>query len=128
MSIRHEASIREVSRDYYQKLGAHIALLRKTCGITQAELARAIGVSQQAIFAYELGERRVSVLVLTRISRFFSIPVQELLAMAQPVREIKSKVSPGALHRAAQLQTLSKTEQRFVGRIIDTLEAAANRR
>ena len=32
--------------------------------MTQAELARALKVSQQTVFAYELGDRRVSVLML----------------------------------------------------------------
>lgn len=127
MSIAQKASIKEVSRAYYKKLGAHIASLRKARGLTQAELARAIGVSQQAVFAYELGQRRVSVLLLTRISRLFSMSVQELVALARPVRVTESKVSFRALRHAQQLQALSKTQQRFVARIIDTLEAANQR-
>lgn len=51
--IKHE------SRVYSKALGAYIARLRKEQGMTQAELARGIGVSQQAVFVYELGERRV---------------------------------------------------------------------
>lgn len=47
----------------------------KAIGKTQAELARAIGVSQQALFAYELGERRTSVLVLAKIAKVFAVPV-----------------------------------------------------
>ena len=44
--------MKQESHSYYKALGAHIALLRKSRGMTQAELARAIGVSQQAVFAY----------------------------------------------------------------------------
>lgn len=97
-------------------------MLRKARGLTQAELARAIGVSQQAVFAYELGERRVSVLLLTKIARVFSISVGELVGMARPVRALKSKVSPRAMRHAERLQRLTKTQQRFVIRIIDVLE------
>lgn len=45
--------IKQESRAYFKALGAHVMTLRKSRGITQAELARAIGVSQQAVFAYE---------------------------------------------------------------------------
>ncbi len=47
--------IKQESRAYFKALGAHVTTLRKAQGMTQAELARAIGVSQQAVFAYELG-------------------------------------------------------------------------
>jgi DNA-binding XRE family transcriptional regulator len=39
--------------------------------MTQAELARALGVSQQTVFAYELGDRRVSVLIVAKLVRIF---------------------------------------------------------
>lgn len=113
--------IRAESRAYFKALGAHICLMRKSRGFTQAELARAIGVSQQAVFAYELGERRVSVLLLTKIARVFSVSVEELTGMARPVRVPKRRVSPRAIRHAQRLQALTKTEQRFVVRIIDTL-------
>ena len=47
------------SRAYFRALGKHITELRKEIGMTQAELARALKVSQQTVFAYELGDRRV---------------------------------------------------------------------
>lgn len=112
---------RPESRAYFKALGARICQLRKSRGLTQAEAARAIGVSQQAVFAYELGERRVSILLLTKIARLFSISVEELIGMARPVRVPKTRVSPRAMRHAQRLQALRKTEQRFVIRIIDTL-------
>lgn len=110
------------SRAYYKALGAHIALLRKARGMTQAELARAIGVSQQAVFAYELGERRVSVLLISKLSKIFGTSVAELIGMAQPTRVPKGRLSPRAMRHAERLQALSNTQQRFVIRIIDVLE------
>lgn len=109
------------SQDYFKALGANICLLRKSHGLTQAELARAIGVSQQAVFAYELGERRVSVFLLIRIARVFSTSLEELAGMTRPLRVPKTRVSPRAKRHAQRLQALTKTEQRFVVRIIDTL-------
>lgn len=110
------------SRAYFQALGARVASLRKSLGLTQAELARTIGVSQQAVFAYELGDRRVSVLIVARIAKAFTIPVAELIGIEQPTRERKGRLSPRAMRHAERLQALSKTQQRFVIRIIDLLE------
>jgi transcriptional regulator with XRE-family HTH domain len=89
--------------------------------MTQAELARVLGVSQQAVFAYEIGERRISVLVLERIARVFRISIDQFLGFApEPVR--KRRLSPRAMRHAERLQALSITQQRFVVRILDVLE------
>ena len=86
--------IRQESRAYFKALGARITMLRKMRGMTQAELARAIGVSQQAVFAYELGDRRVSVLILVKIATLFSIPLEELVGLGRPTRSLKGRLSP----------------------------------
>lgn len=119
--------MKQESHTYYKALGAHIALLRKARGMTQGELARAIGVSQQAVFAYEIGERRVSVFILVKLSKVFSVPVEELMGVTRPVRMPKGRLSPRAMRHAERLQALSKTQQRFVVRIIDMLEASNTR-
>ena len=89
--------------------------------MTQAELARALGVSQQAVFAYEIGDRRISAIVLERLARLFGLTMDQLLGFApEPVR--KRRLSPRAMRHAERLQALSKTQQRFVVRILDVLE------
>nr|WP_298717240.1 helix-turn-helix transcriptional regulator [uncultured Steroidobacter sp.] len=119
--IKHE------SRTYFKALGAHITQRRKACGMTQAELARAIGVSQQAVFAYELGERRTSVLILAKIAKVFGVPIEEMIGLARPARVPKGRLSPRAMRHAQRLQALTKTQQRFVIRIIDVLETVNQR-
>lgn len=115
------SAIRVESKRYFTALGAHVCQLRKLLGMTQAELARAIGVSQQAVFAYELGERRISVLILARMADVFRVPITDLIGMAPACR--KGRLSPKAMRHAERLQALRRTDQRFVVRIIDALEA-----
>ena len=119
--------IKQESRAYFQVLGAHVTELRKARGMTQAELARAIGVSQQAVFAYEMGERRISVLVLAKLARIFSTSVEDIVGLSKPVRVRKGRLSPRCMRHAERLQALSKTQQRFVIRIIDVLEGGNDR-
>ena len=119
--IKHE------SRAYFRALGSHVSVMRKSRGMTQAELARAIGVSQQAVFAYELGERRVSVLVLSKVAKVFGVSVEDMVSLSRPTRVPKGRLSPRAMRHAERLQSLTKTQQRFVIRIIDVLETSNSR-
>jgi transcriptional regulator with XRE-family HTH domain len=112
--------IKEESRAYFRALGAHVSQLRKEQGLTQAELARLLGVSQQTVFAYELGDRRVSVLILVKLTKIFGVSTEELTGMTTAVRP-KRRLSPAGIRHAERYQQLSKTEQRFVERIIDVL-------
>jgi len=114
--------IKQESRAYFKALGAHVTAMRKARGMTQAELARAIGVSQQAVFAYELGERRISVLVLAKLAKIFAVSAEEMVGLSKPVRVPKGRLSPRCVRHATRLQSLSKTQQRFVIRIIDVLK------
>ena len=115
-------SIKQESRTYFRALGLRIAQLWKEHRMTQAELARAIGISQQTVFGCELGDRRVSVLILAKLSKVFSISVEQLMGMIAPASLPKRRLSSKAMRHAERIQRLSKTQQRFVVRIIDSLE------
>jgi transcriptional regulator with XRE-family HTH domain len=113
--------IKQESRAYFRALGARVSALRKEHGMTQAELARALGVSQQTVFAYELGDRRVSVLMMVKLAKIFGVSVEELTGITAIVVRPKRRLSPAGIRHAERFQQLSKTEQRFVNRIIDVL-------
>jgi DNA-binding XRE family transcriptional regulator len=114
--------IKAESREYFRALGKHIEVLRKEIGMTQAELARAIGVSQQTIYAIEIGDRRVSVLMLAKLASIFQISVEKLMSMGKVARPVvRLRLSPAGERHAGRYQQLSKTEQRFVTKIMDVL-------
>lgn len=119
-----KSTIKPDSRVYFAALGRRITQLRKSRGYTQAEFGRALGVSQQAIFAYELGDRRASVMIVERIAKLYGISVDQVIGRA-PERKPppNRRLSPRAMRHAERLQGLSKTSQRFIVRLIDYLEA-----
>lgn len=80
-------------------------------GLSQAELARLLGVSQQTVFAYELGDRRISVLMLVKLAKIFGVSIEALTGMTIPVRP-KRRLSLAGIRHAERFQQLSKTEQR----------------
>jgi DNA-binding XRE family transcriptional regulator len=108
------------SRAYFRSLGKHIEVLRKEEGMTQAELARTLGVSQQTTFSWETGDRRINVLMLIKLARIFDTSVEELSGLKMPVRP-QRRLSPAGVRHAERYQQLSKTQQRFVMKIIDVL-------
>ena len=89
--------------------------------MTQAELARTLGVSQQTVFAYELGDRRVSAFRLCTLARLFDGPVEQLMGMAQ-LQRVSPRPSRKWMHHAQRMQGLSKKAQRFIIKLIDVLE------
>jgi putative transcriptional regulator len=55
-----------------------IKALRQKKGVTQEELAEAVGVSRQTIIAMEKGSYTPSLMLAMMLSRFFKISIEEL--------------------------------------------------
>lgn len=59
--------------------GEFLFKLRKEKGMTQAELAQALGVTNKAVSKWETGEAMPETALLLPISRIFGVSVDELL-------------------------------------------------
>ncbi len=64
------------------KINEQIAVLRKESGITQDELARAIGVSNQAVSKWESGQTCPDLQFLPAIADFFGVSIDFLMGRA----------------------------------------------
>ena len=62
----------------HQQLTNCVFDLRKERGITQEELAQAVGVTRQTIIAIERGNYTPSVLLALKIAAYFKMPVENL--------------------------------------------------
>ena len=62
--------------------------LRKDSGITQAQLAKEIGVSKSSINMYERGEREPSYDILQKISKYFNISADMLLGNTAGIEKL----------------------------------------
>jgi len=63
--------------------GARIRIMRKSLGLTQADLAKKIGVTKQAITTYETGIREPSFRNLIKLSRVLNVTTDWLLGENQ---------------------------------------------
>ena len=57
----------------YSLFGQRLAALRKEKGLSQAELAKHLGMPQTTYSGYETGNRRVTLEFIIRLARFFSV-------------------------------------------------------
>lgn len=65
-------------------LGERIALLRRSRGLSQAELARRLQISASAMGMYEQGRREPSVQVLVALARELEVTTDFLLTGSAP--------------------------------------------
>ena len=66
-----------------KQFGARIKSARKSLGLTQADLAKKIGVTKQAITTYETGIREPSFRNLIKLSRVLNVTTDWLLGENQ---------------------------------------------
>lgn len=111
--------------DFFARLGARIAHLRKEQGITQVQLAETLGVSQQTITAYEVGRRRIQVSALPTIAQALGITVEALVAEAP--KPGKRGPAPKLQQQLERVQALPKARQRVISEVLDSLLAQAGR-
>ena len=62
-----------------------LAALRRQKKLTQAELARELGISKSAVSMYERGNREPELDLLQAIADFFSVSVSSLLGRQEPL-------------------------------------------
>jgi transcriptional regulator with XRE-family HTH domain len=109
------------ARDFHRALGQRIADLRKEQQMTQAELARALGLSQQSVFAIELGDRRVSVDKLSVLMRVLRVSCEQLLGIKQLTPVTKATLAPAEQRHVEQLRNLTRGDRRVVMRVTEAL-------
>lgn len=65
------------------RFGNYLYGLRKRSGISQAELAEILGVSNKAVSKWETGKAKPKTDIIRKMASYFKIPVEELLMMKE---------------------------------------------
>lgn len=78
-------------------------------GLSQQELAEALGVSRQAVSRWEVGTDIPTMKNLLALSRLFDVPVHELVGGAQPADSLEAETtSHKKVTKPARYQLLTK--------------------
>lgn len=114
-------AISKEERAFFIAFGERLATLRKDRGLTQVQLAGLLDVSQQAITAYESGQRRVPISTLPLLAHTLGVSVEDLIGVPAKRGTGKRGPAPKLQQQLEQLSRLPKAQQRLVSQLIDTV-------
>ena len=77
---------------YAQIIAENLALFRKLSGLTQTELAEAIGYSNKSVSKWERGDGLPDILMLITLSEIYGITVSELIGQTEKSKETRGKI------------------------------------
>ena len=97
---------------FSKDLGQRIARFRKERGLTQQQLAVALGLKQYAVASYETGRYRLAVALLPELARILAVEIDDLLGT--PTHKSKPGPAPMVQRQLEKIQGLPKDKQKFV--------------
>ncbi|VDA99152.1 hypothetical protein S1OALGB6SA_215 [Olavius algarvensis spirochete endosymbiont] len=99
------------------QLGQRISNNRKKSGLSQKQLAEKLGISQQLMANYELGQRRIHARLLFQITVILQIGFETLVGLKE---KSKPGPAPKLQQRLEQIQQLPTTKQKMVLEFLDS--------
>ena len=109
---------RKQSRRASESISERLARLRKAAGMTQNELADELGTEQSRISSYESGRIRISVDLLTRLTKILGVSADVLLGL-KPGRKTSVQRDRRLRNRIEKLEKLPKRDRDTLVRIMD---------
>ena len=119
-------AISQEERAFFVAFGERLAALRKAQGLTQVQLAELLDVSQQAITAYENGQRRVPISTLPLLARTLAVSMEDLIGVPAPRGAGKRGPAPKLQQQLEQLSRLPKAKQRAIAQVLDSMLASSS--
>jgi transcriptional regulator with XRE-family HTH domain len=119
-------TISDDERTFFAWLGERVAQLRKARGITQAQLAEVLEVSQQTVQSYEVGRRRIPVSTLRLLGKTLSVSLDELMAEGEHAPRKRGPL-PQMQRQLERISALPKPKQRAVMDVIEAMLAQQGR-
>ena len=103
--------------------GAQLAALRQAAGLSQAELARAIGVPQQNVAFWELSDKPPRSDALPKLAHVLGVKVEALLSPSMPPGARRSGPKGRLLKVFEAAASLPRPQQQLVEQFVYTLLA-----
>jgi len=109
--------------------GARLASLRKTAGLSQSQLAEAVGIPQRTVSFYERKANSIPSQLLPRFSQALDVPVEVILGL-EVESNGKGKRGPKSdlERRFERIRQLPRKDQKIVIEVLDRfIGSEANR-
>jgi len=105
-------------KKFYREFGQRVAELRKQNNITQVELARELGVSQQQIASYEAGRVKIPVSALAKLALVLATQVDEIIGL----KKVSHRGPSSKLQQQINIvRNLPRSKQRLISEMLDAL-------
>jgi transcriptional regulator with XRE-family HTH domain len=101
------------------QFGRRLRELREARGITQAEVAQALGVNQSRVSEYEQGGLRLHGAVIVALTRTLRVSADELLGLEKA--DARRPKNARLLRRLQHIEDIPASERRAVLKILDSL-------
>jgi transcriptional regulator with XRE-family HTH domain len=108
--------------DDRKSLGARLREAREYLGLSQDEVAKAVGLSRPAVTLIEKGQRKVDALELKKLAELYQRPVVDFTG---DVDVIDASVPETVQHLARAAAKLTETDQAELLRFAEFLSAKA---
>lgn len=105
-----------------QQLAHRLRQAREYVGMSQEDVAKALGISRPAITHIESGTRRVEALELEKLSSLYGLPVPQLLGSEEP------EAIPRTAFLARATKGLTQRDMEELGRFAAFLRSSARTR
>jgi transcriptional regulator with XRE-family HTH domain len=112
-------SLSQDEKAYFKALGERITQRRKEVGLTQVQMAEALGIAQQTYAHYEVGRYRFPVSMLPTLAHALAIDMETLLGATKT--QSKRGPVPKYQHHMERISRLSKPQQRIVIQVLESL-------
>jgi transcriptional regulator with XRE-family HTH domain len=108
------------------ELGSRVAQLRKDHGLTQVQLAEALGISQQMVASYEVGRRRIPVSMLQPLAQALTVDLDGLLGSTAKANAKRGPM-PALARQMERISALPKARQKFLIEVLESMLAQQGR-
>lgn len=102
--------------------GERLAVIRKSCGLTQAELSEKVGVSRRVIAYYEGEASQPPGPLLLDLARVLRVSVDQLLGRKQ-IKEPSDPRAARLLNRLRKIESLPTRDRKAILLVLDGLLA-----
>ena len=109
-----------------ETIGTRIARLRRDKGLTQAELAQALSVSQPVVSDYENDVIKVSGEMTIQLAQILGVSADEILGLAKLARTTTAIKNRRIYRQLQSIDKLPKRDQEALARTIDAFLSKAS--
>lgn len=106
--------------------GQNLAAARRAHGMTQPQLADALGMTVKGIDYYERRAKNPNSDFVRKVAKVLKLSVSDLLGEELPKVQRRPGPAPRLKQQIEQIQQLPKSKQKFVSELLDTVLKTAD--